>query len=422
MLRAGLEPDTLLPPQGSTLEGVSFGFEPAQPGHVLETLARSIGPIPPVLRPDTGTDDAGVTIIEPSSDEMPAPGDRGSRNQLFGEIARGGMGAVFKGRDHDLGRDLAFKVLLEGHQEKPQRVRREDDGLPGGHPGPSAGGRTRAGGRSGACDRGTAPAQDPARVGGLGPGLHHAGRAEHDLIPPAAGGPVGRAVTVLNQSLTHLDDWAAIRRGKRSDAVGAARLSEAARVADPDPWRAEVRTVLDRPDKTAPLAGPRSLAETAQFDELGAISLHLLEAALHDAGDTAMAESVLRTAKGGIRVMSGSTTRWGRCWRSWIATTEAIRFYTAARAIRPETSFDLALNLERRGDYDKAYAVFLDPKALRPNARNLVFFNGFLKDKKRLTREAEKTHQAAVAPSWATTVRLGSPTTPPAPRPWLALV
>ena len=34
------------------------------------------------------------------------------------------MGAVLKGRDPDLGRDLAVKVLLESHQDKPELVRR----------------------------------------------------------------------------------------------------------------------------------------------------------------------------------------------------------------------------------------------------------------------------------------------------------
>ena len=120
MLRAGLLPDS--EPPGD--EEVTFGFEPTHTGHVLELLSRSIGSVPRILLPDTATDDAGVAIIKPSSDEMPAPGERGDRYQLFGEIARGGMGAVLKGRDTDLGRDLAVKVLLESHHDKPELVRR----------------------------------------------------------------------------------------------------------------------------------------------------------------------------------------------------------------------------------------------------------------------------------------------------------
>ena len=34
------------------------------------------------------------------------------------------MGAVLKGRDPDLGRDLAVKVLLESHRDKPELIRR----------------------------------------------------------------------------------------------------------------------------------------------------------------------------------------------------------------------------------------------------------------------------------------------------------
>ena len=124
MLQAGLEADTEHS-GGPSGEQAAFGFEPSHPGHVLECLDRSIGSIPRVLLPDTaGSDDAGVAVIKPSSDEMPAPAERGDRYQLFGEIARGGMGAVLKGRDPDLGRDLAIKVLLEMHHDKPKLVRR----------------------------------------------------------------------------------------------------------------------------------------------------------------------------------------------------------------------------------------------------------------------------------------------------------
>jgi serine/threonine-protein kinase len=46
------------------------------------------------------------------------------RYQLVGEVARGGMGAILEGRDVDLGRDLAIKVILEEHRDVPEIVRR----------------------------------------------------------------------------------------------------------------------------------------------------------------------------------------------------------------------------------------------------------------------------------------------------------
>ncbi|TWU06184.1 protein kinase domain-containing protein [Stieleria varia] len=47
-----------------------------------------------------------------------------ARYELQGEIARGGMGAVMRGRDTLLGRDLAIKVLLESHRNNEQVVQR----------------------------------------------------------------------------------------------------------------------------------------------------------------------------------------------------------------------------------------------------------------------------------------------------------
>src|SRR5262245_39195791 len=45
----------------------------------------------------------------PSLAEMPA--DQVGRYSVFGEIGRGGMGVVLRGRDPELGRDLALKVM-----------------------------------------------------------------------------------------------------------------------------------------------------------------------------------------------------------------------------------------------------------------------------------------------------------------------
>jgi serine/threonine-protein kinase len=89
----------------------------------LASLAATVGPLPRVLLRDT---DAGPEppLVRPASTELPDPADRPIRLQLLGEIARGGMGAILKGRDTDLGRDLAVKVLLEVHRDRPEMVHR----------------------------------------------------------------------------------------------------------------------------------------------------------------------------------------------------------------------------------------------------------------------------------------------------------
>lgn len=741
---------------GPAGDDVTYGFEPVRPGHVLETLARSIGPIPRILLPDTSPGDAGTAAIRPTSEEVPSPARRGERYELFGEIARGGMGAVIKGRDQDLGREVALKVLLSGRRDDPELVRRFiEEAQIGGqlqHPGivpvyelgafadqrpyftmklvrgrtlaallddrpspahdlprflsifesmcqtmayaharavihrdlkPSnvmVGGfgevqvmdwglakvlkegtatdehATRQAAEAGAVATvrsgstleesaagsviGTPPYMAPEQAAGdgervdrradvfglgailcevltgqtvyVGQDPHEVLRramrgetadavdrldacgAEEDLITlakdclavepadrPADAGLVARRMTAYLAGVQHrvqaaerqravaeataveerrrrkvqlqlavavlalttlaglsttyylqqrqaraaagqriidrvtilrgqalaqpedltrwevalaavehadpvgdpsiaaqlatlrggiqaghdaarrdrmlldrlveirsaesddqsgadidrdygdafrragidlaamapaeagaqirtrsaaaqdlaaaLDDWAAVRRSKRSDFAGAARLSEAARVADPDPWRVDLRTVLDRPDKMARLDGLRALAGTAKFEELGVISLHLLGAGLAEAGDVVRAESVLRTAQRLYPRDVWVNHALGAVLERLSRHDEAIRFYTAARAIRPETGFNLALNLERRGDYDEAYAVFLDLKARRPNNRNLNFLSGFLRDKKGQDRDAEEMQKAAEA-------------------------
>jgi WD40 repeat protein len=109
-------------PKSDTLDrglAAAFGPGPASRG-ALATLADSIGAVPHVLLRDTATG-YDAPLVKPASPDVP---DGPGRYQLFGEIARGGMGAVLKGRDIDLGRDLAVKVLLEQHRDRPELVRR----------------------------------------------------------------------------------------------------------------------------------------------------------------------------------------------------------------------------------------------------------------------------------------------------------
>ena len=91
-------------------------------GHsVLQELGQTID-VPHVMLRDA--DQEGRDPIErPDSQEIP-DGAADTRYHLDGEIARGGMGAILKGRDTDLGRDLAIKVLLDSHKDNPEVIQR----------------------------------------------------------------------------------------------------------------------------------------------------------------------------------------------------------------------------------------------------------------------------------------------------------
>ncbi len=118
-LAGRLAEDSPARPAGPT----SRGSAPARGSSPLTTLDFGPGPPPHVHLRTPGEEHEPV--VKPRSDEMPHQDGAGSgRYQLQGEIGRGGMGAILKGRDVDLGRDLAIKVLLESHQGNPEVVRR----------------------------------------------------------------------------------------------------------------------------------------------------------------------------------------------------------------------------------------------------------------------------------------------------------
>ncbi|MFN3189980.1 MAG: protein kinase domain-containing protein [Aureliella sp.] len=91
-------------------------------GHsVLKSLSQRTGKSLNVTLKEGPDEDSKAHTA--NSTEIPKT-DSDSRYQLHGEIARGGMGAVLKGRDVDLGRDLAVKVLLDKHRDNPELLER----------------------------------------------------------------------------------------------------------------------------------------------------------------------------------------------------------------------------------------------------------------------------------------------------------
>jgi WD40 repeat protein/serine/threonine protein kinase len=107
------------PSASSTSDEVTFLF--GHEGHnVLHSLGQKLPETPRVMLREAPHGDS--VVVQPQSSEVPSKAD--SKYQLHGEIARGGMGAILKGRDTDLNRDLAIKVLLESHKDNPDVVQR----------------------------------------------------------------------------------------------------------------------------------------------------------------------------------------------------------------------------------------------------------------------------------------------------------
>jgi len=177
-----------------------------------------------------------------------------------------------------------------------------------------------------------------------------------------------RPPEVVTKLAAAVDDWAAIRRDRKKNRSGAAALSALAAAADPDTWRLGLRRALDLPAQAARREALQRLAKATPVETLGPISLDLLGRALKDAGDPAGAELVLRRAQqfhpGDVWINYDLA----RALEKLARRDEAIRYYTAARSLRPDTAHELAHALRDKGERDEEIAIFEDLRRLRPGS------------------------------------------------------
>ncbi len=171
-----------------------------------------------------------------------------------------------------------------------------------------------------------------------------------------------RPQAVVVELSAFLDDWSAVRLAAKRPAAAWRRPMEAARLADPEPYRDRLRVILLAEDSRPRAEALVALAAAPESAKLPAPTAVMLGGTLAGVGQAEAAVALLRGAAG---------RHPGDVWVNYAlavaldslrpsAREESVRYYTASRALRPETAHELAHLLERMGRGGEAEAVFRD--------------------------------------------------------------
>jgi tetratricopeptide (TPR) repeat protein len=215
-----------------------------------------------------------------------------------------------------------------------------------------------------------------------------------------------RPAAVVLRVLPYLDSWSLVRRNEEQPTERWRRPLAVARAADSDAERNRLRALVERPDMRKQGAALRALSRDRQVAELPPASILQLASALREAGEPAAAVSLLESAAQRFpddvwinynlaEVLAEYPDR----------REEAVRYYTAARALRPESAHNLGHLLDRMGRGEDAIATFRALVKVRPGeARNIGCLGTILLGRQQ-PEEGLKTLDQAIAAARATIER-----------------
>jgi tetratricopeptide (TPR) repeat protein/serine/threonine protein kinase len=190
-----------------------------------------------------------------------------------------------------------------------------------------------------------------------------------EALDPAEAAERIQARSIAAELITALDNWAWIRkRARKGDPASWERLLAVARAADPDPLRNQLRDVLEGKAQLTPEQAVAATRSTGLREH----AAHHLGDLLRNAGAGEQAVTVLRQAQRQYPGDFWINNELGSCllYLKPPQLDEAIRFYTAAVVIRPQSPgahFNLGHALGHKGAWDEAIQEFREALRLKPD-------------------------------------------------------
>ncbi|WP_152049730.1 serine/threonine-protein kinase [Tautonia marina] len=204
---------------------------------------------------------------------------------------------------------------------------------------------------------------------------------------------------ILLEISSFLDDWTTICLRLDSAPDRQERLLKLTRVIDPDPDRNRIRDALKVTPKEDRLTVLRLLADNVGGEDLPVPSALLLAEALvgvdaHDEAAALLRRTVERNPSDLWANFDLAQNLQHHHPRRW---DEAIRYYSVARALRPDSAHNLADLLADRGQAAEAIALFQDLIRLRPEEPRHLGCLGRVFKREGRTKESDETLDRAIS-------------------------